>query len=113
MYRNKTIAVVVPAYNEETLIGRVITTMPELVDTIIIVDDFSTDRTAEVVEEYRESLDRNIDLIRHDSNQGVGAAIMTGYKKAVEIDEVDEVGEVPLNSEVAAYTACTPTLRML
>ncbi|MEE2708816.1 MAG: glycosyltransferase, partial [Gemmatimonadota bacterium] len=49
MYRNKSIAVVVPAYNEETLIGRVITTMPDIVDIIIVVDDFSADCTNQVV----------------------------------------------------------------
>lgn len=52
MLNNKTIAVVVPAYNEETQIGIVIETMPSFVDRIIIVNDKSTDKTAEVVQEY-------------------------------------------------------------
>ena len=45
MYKEKTVCVVVPAYNEEKLIGRVIETMPEFVDKIVIVDDKSTDKT--------------------------------------------------------------------
>ncbi len=46
MYKNKTIGVVVPAYNEETLIVRVIDTMPDFVDKIIAVIDASIDNTA-------------------------------------------------------------------
>jgi glycosyltransferase involved in cell wall biosynthesis len=52
MLNNKTIAVVVPCYNEETQIGMVIETMPNFVDRIIIVNDKSKDRTEEVVKEY-------------------------------------------------------------
>ncbi len=52
MLNNKTVAVVVPAYNEETQIGMVIETMPEFVDRIVIVNDYSKDKTAEVVEDY-------------------------------------------------------------
>jgi glycosyltransferase involved in cell wall biosynthesis len=52
MLHNKTIAVVIPAYNEETQIGLVIESMPDFVDRIIIINDNSTDRTAEVVKEY-------------------------------------------------------------
>ena len=88
MYKNKRICVVVPAYNEDTLIRRVIETMPAFVDRIVIVDDCSTDRTIAVVEEcIRTSTgegarDSRIHLIRHDRNQGVGGAISTGYKYA-------------------------------
>lgn len=52
MLKGKTVAVVVPAYNEETQIGLVIESMPEFVDRIIIVNDCSKDRTAEVVLNY-------------------------------------------------------------
>lgn len=55
MYKGKSIAVVVPAYNEETQIGMVIETMPDFVDRIIIVNDFSKDKTAEVIKGYIES----------------------------------------------------------
>lgn len=54
MLNNKTVAVVVPAYNEETQIGMVIETMPDFVDRIIIVNDCSPDNTAEVVRQYIE-----------------------------------------------------------
>src|SRR4030042_5108083 len=84
MYKNKTVCVVVPAYNEEELISRVIETMPSLVDRIVIVDDRSSDKTAEVVRGYIEKQGSRIVLIVHETNQGVGAAIATGYKWAKE-----------------------------
>ena len=52
MLLKKTIAVVVPAYNEETQIGQVIETMPDFVDRIIVVNDCSTDCTVEVIKQY-------------------------------------------------------------
>jgi glycosyltransferase involved in cell wall biosynthesis len=84
MYKGKTVGVVIPCHNEETQIGTVITTMPDYVDRMIIVDDVSTDRTAEVVEEYAAKMPGRIRLIRHTANGGVGRAIVTGYKAAVE-----------------------------
>ena len=45
MYKENRVAAVVSAYNEETLIGKVITTMPDYVDHIVVVDDCSTDGT--------------------------------------------------------------------
>lgn len=52
MYYGKTVAVVIPAYNEETQIRIVIETMPTFVDRIVIVNDCSTDRTEQIVKEY-------------------------------------------------------------
>ncbi len=84
MFQGKTVGVVVPAHNEEGLIGRVIETMPEYVDRIIIVDDVSSDGTAAVVQEYEERMPERVRLVRHDVNGGVGRAIVTGYQAAVE-----------------------------
>lgn len=78
MYREKIIGVVVPAYNEEKLIARTLTTIPDFVDHIVVVDDCSQDRTREVVEE-RQQEDSRVLLIRHQRNAGVGGAISTGY----------------------------------
>lgn len=52
MLCGKTIAVTVPAYNEENQIGMVIETMPDFVDRIVIVNDGSSDNTVEVVKKY-------------------------------------------------------------
>ena len=52
MLFDKTIAVVVPAYNEERQIRQVLETMPDFVDRIIVVNDCSTDKTAATVLDY-------------------------------------------------------------
>lgn len=82
MIDQKKIAVVVPAYNEEKLIARVIETMPSFVDRIYIVDDLSRDKTCDIVSSYEQNNPEKIHLIRHTINKGVGGAIVSGYKKA-------------------------------
>ncbi|MBZ0277177.1 MAG: glycosyltransferase family 2 protein [Anaerolineae bacterium] len=83
MYRDVSIAVVVPCYNEELLITRVMDTMPDFVDRIYVVDDRSKDRTVEVVEAYiQQHQPGRVTLIVHEVNQGVGGAIITGYRQA-------------------------------
>jgi glycosyltransferase involved in cell wall biosynthesis len=82
MYREKTICVVVPAFNEELLIGTVIETMPDFVDRICIVDDASPDKTVEKVKAHQATTGDLVHLIQHEKNGGVGAAIVTGYKYA-------------------------------
>ncbi len=82
MYKEHTVCVVVPAYNEEKLIGKVIETMPAYVDKVVIVDDKSTDGTAEIVREAADKSKGRIILIQHEENQGVGGAIASGYKWA-------------------------------
>jgi glycosyltransferase involved in cell wall biosynthesis len=82
MYRGATIAAVVPAYKEEKMIGTVIETMPEFVDHIVIVDDQSPDSTSEVVASLAHP---RVTLIRHEVNKGVGGAIITGHRKAIEL----------------------------
>ncbi|MBN1338348.1 MAG: glycosyltransferase family 2 protein [Bacteroidales bacterium] len=62
MLNNKTIAVVVPAYNEAGQIGRVIETMPDFVDRIVVVNDKSSDDTAKVTEKYITSAWNDTDL---------------------------------------------------
>jgi glycosyltransferase involved in cell wall biosynthesis len=81
MYRGHTIGVVIPAFNEERFIPRTLGTMPGIVDRIAVVDDRSRDETATRV---REIGDPRVVLIRHDRNQGVGGAILTGYRHLVD-----------------------------
>jgi glycosyltransferase involved in cell wall biosynthesis len=76
----KRIAVVVPALDEEQLVGPTVSTIPAFVDGIIVVDDGSSDATAA---HARES-DPRVEVIAHETNRGVGAAIVTGYKRAAE-----------------------------
>jgi glycosyltransferase involved in cell wall biosynthesis len=79
MYKGKTIAVVVPAHNEQSQIARVIETMPPMVDRIVVVDDASGDDTKAVTLKC-QAADPRVELIVHPRNQGVGGAIATGYK---------------------------------
>ncbi|MFQ5638468.1 MAG: glycosyltransferase family 2 protein [bacterium] len=90
MINNKKIAVVVPAYNEERLIGQVVETMPQFVDRIYLIDDASRDKTPDIISQYNQHMPDRILPIRHESNQGVGKAIVTGYKKALD-EKIDAV----------------------
>lgn len=78
MYRNKTVCVVIPAYNEELLIAHTITSVPTYVDTIVVVDDGSSDATLSIVQDLC-SRDQRLIAIPLSSNGGVGVAIRTGY----------------------------------
>ncbi|NWF93576.1 MAG: glycosyltransferase family 2 protein [Syntrophaceae bacterium] len=81
MYLNRTVAVIIPAYNEEKLIERVIRSIPSFVDHIVVVDDASEDRTKEIVQANQRE-EARIAYLRHPKNVGVGGAIVTGYKWA-------------------------------
>jgi len=99
MYEGHTIAVTVPAYNESDAVGGVIESIPEFVDRIYVVDDGSTDDTWRVIREHADArnerdspdtlgLDETVVPIRHEENRGVGGAITTGYRRALE-DGID------------------------
>ena len=78
MFLEKSIAVVIPAYNEELLIAKVIATMPDFVDHLVIVDDCSLDGTVTTIKHLGRT-NKKIVLLKHLNNKGVGAAIATGY----------------------------------
>lgn len=84
MYKDKKIGVVIPAFNEEKLISKVITTMPDFVDCIIVVDDASTDRTSQIVQEYLEQFGGRLILIRFSNHVGKGGAIISGHQRAIQ-----------------------------
>ena len=116
MYRDHTVGVVVPAYNEEGFVGEVIDTLPRYVDRAYVVDDCSTDDTWEEIQEHAAAANAeppmHVDCeepppmetapvtdggavfpervvpVQHEENRGVGGAIKTGYKHALE-DEID------------------------
>lgn len=83
MYRNKRIALVIPAYREEKLIQPTLKNVPSLFDRVYVVDDASPDKTCDVVLELAKQ-DPRIQLLRHQTNQGPGGGIITGYLKSAE-----------------------------
>lgn len=96
MYKELTVGVVVPAYNEEGYVGDVIDGIPACIDRAYVVEDGSTDGTWEEITrhakarnaEHDGAFDRLVVPIQHDENRGVGGAIKTGYQHARE-EEID------------------------
>jgi glycosyltransferase involved in cell wall biosynthesis len=82
MLEGKRVAVVVPAHDEEELLPQTLEGIPRFVDRVYVVDDASRDRTPYRAHEAA-ARDSRIELIRHERNEGVGAAIVSGYKHAV------------------------------
>jgi glycosyltransferase involved in cell wall biosynthesis len=80
MLEGKSVAVVVPAHDEEALVGATIEGIPEFVDRIYVVDDASADGTAAAA---RATEDSRVVVIAHERNEGVGGAIVTGYRRSV------------------------------
>ncbi len=85
MLEGKRVAVVVPAHDEEKLIAETIRGIPDYVDRIYVIDDHSSDGTAAAVRALNLS---RVELIEHERNEGVGAAILTGYRRALH-DRID------------------------
>ena len=77
----KCVAVVIPAFCAERQIAAVLDGIPEFVAWIIVVNDGSPDDTSAVVE-AAAGRDPRIRLLRHAVNQGVGGAMLTGYREA-------------------------------
>lgn len=75
MYRNHKISVVIPCYNEEKGIAKVLASMPDLVDEILVVDNNSSDRTAEVARQHGAR-------VVTETRQGYGAAYKRGLAEA-------------------------------
>jgi glycosyltransferase involved in cell wall biosynthesis len=73
------VAVVIPAFQEQRWIGGTVSSVPAFVDHVIVIDDASTDETAHAAIRAGDS---RLILIRHDRNRGVGAAILSGYRRA-------------------------------
>ena len=77
--------VVVPALDESKRVGAVLQGMPAFVDRVIVVDDGSRDGTADVARRFGAG-DSRVDVLSHASRRGVGAAIVTGYRRALAFD---------------------------
>lgn len=118
MYRNKKIAVVIPAYNAPNHIMKVISGLPLFIDAIIVVDDKCPRETGKIAQ-ARTRDDARVHVVFHEKNQGVGGATLTGYQKAfglgcdiaIKMDSDDQMDPVyiphllePLVTCQAGYT---------
>jgi glycosyltransferase involved in cell wall biosynthesis len=83
MFAELRVAVVVPAFNEERAVERTVRGLPRWIDHVLVVDDASTDATAARAADARR---RGLEVLRHARNRGVGAAIATGYARALALD---------------------------
>lgn len=81
MYRSHRVAVVIPAHQEAALIATTVEGLPGFVDHVIVVDDASADDTAEIAAATGRA---GLEICQHAVNRGVGAAISTGYRRALE-----------------------------
>lgn len=81
MYRQLRVCVVIPAFNESAKIAATVSNVPAFVDHVIVIDDASTDDTW-----LATPRSARVEVVRHGANRGVGAAIATGYKRALELD---------------------------
>jgi glycosyltransferase involved in cell wall biosynthesis len=84
-FRKHCIAAVIPCYRVEREIQSVLQAIPAYIKHIIVVDDASPDATADLVAASAKQ-DERVLLVRHPSNQGVGGALITGYRKALELE---------------------------
>jgi glycosyltransferase involved in cell wall biosynthesis len=81
MYKGWVVSVVMPVHNEQAQIERAINRVPRFVDVITAVDDRSTDASLELLRRINDS---RLTVLAHEKNRGVGAAIKTGYRHALD-----------------------------
>lgn len=82
MYKQLRVAAVVPAYREQDHIAEVVRSMPPLVDHVVVVDDASPDETAD---RAREAADDRTVVLSLARNEGVGGAVLTGHRTALDL----------------------------
>ena len=81
MWHGLRIGIVVPAFNEERLLGATLNGLPDFVDHVCVVDDASQDGTAK----RAGAAGPRVECIRHPTNRGVGASIVTGYRRCLDV----------------------------
>ncbi|MFT5778925.1 MAG: dolichol-phosphate mannosyltransferase [Crocinitomicaceae bacterium] len=102
MEKQYKIAVVIPAYRVEKKILEVLKSIKEPVTHVIVVDDKCPQESGKLVESQKFSTIENLEVIYHEKNKGVGGAVVTGYKRAIELEcdvvvKVDGDGQMNLS----------------
>lgn len=83
MYRDHTVGVVVPAYNEEGFVGEVLETVPAFVDRVYVIDDGSSDDTWSEIQTYASAADRTVSDGGVDSPDSESRTVGDGRTGAV------------------------------
>ena len=84
MSKKEKIAILIPAYNEEKHLGKVLNDCLAYNLDVIVVDDGSQDKTSQVVKKIQKKVGKQIILIKHHLNQGKGSALKTGFQYVLE-----------------------------
>jgi len=82
VYREHSIAVIVPAYNEGRLIEATLRDVPDFVDSVVVIDDASVDETVEKARKFANGDGRVLVMVQ-EHNQGKGAAVVRGFEQVV------------------------------
>ena len=98
-FQKYNIAAVIPCYRVEREIQSVLHGLPKYIKHIIVVDDASPDSTSEIVAAVAKK-DKRITLIRHESNLGVGGAMVTGFRKALAAVKTGDITVAVRNVEI-------------
>ena len=80
-----TVAVVIPCYNVANHIERVIDSLPDEISYVITVNDCSTDDTEEILLRLHQQNPKII-YLKHDQNEGVGGAMLSGFRKSIDLN---------------------------
>ncbi len=83
--KSQHITVVIPAYCVENEIESVLCSIPSFINTIIVVNDASLDQTEAIIQKMKLQ-DERIILVSHNTNRGVGGAMVSGFQKALTLD---------------------------
>jgi len=94
----KKVAVVMPAHDEELLLRTTLAGIPEFVDRIYVVDDASRDRTADEARAAAAE-DPRVAVVVHERNRGAGAAVVSGYRRAI-AEQMDVVCVVNADNQM-------------
>ena len=97
------IGFVMPAYNEEELLGETLDGCLHLVERLVIVDDGSTDATGRIADERARRDPGKIEVI-HQANTGIGGAVIAGMRRLLARGDVDALGII------ASDNQCDPAL---
>lgn len=102
MIKNKTISIVIPAYKVSKHISEVLNSVPGFIDHVIVVDDNCPDFSGRIAQSQEYSNIPHLEVLLHAKNTGVGGAVVSGYKKALELGsdvviKVDGDGQMDLN----------------